>query len=378
MTERRIRVLHCVGSMDRGGVETWLLRVLRQIDPKRFALDFCCFSGRSGAYAEEIEASGAQIHACQLSPDLLNFNRRFAQLLHEGQYDIVHSHVHLFSGYILWRACRAGIQGRIAHSHNTADARPGTLQRRFYRAWMRHWIQRYANAGVAASTEAGAALFGPNWRFDPRWCTIYCGVDVEPFLDRSDRNKVRAELGCASETLLMGHVGRFDPQKNHTFLIDIAQEVIALYPDSQFVLVGDGVLRPRIEEKVQALGLRKKILFTGLRSDVPALLSAMDLFLMPSHHEGLPVAGLEAQATGLPTVFSENITREACVVPELVTYLSLDLPPHDWAQQLLTMSRREVDAAARRSAFEQRGFAIGASVTQLEALYESLVGANHD
>ncbi len=376
--ERRIRVLHCISSMDRGGVETWLLRVLKQIDLRRFALDFCCLSGKLGAYAEEIEASGAQIHACQLSHDLLGFNRRFTQLMYEGQYDIVHSHVHLFSGYILWQACRVGIQGRIAHSHITADARPDTPQRRFYRAWMHHWIQRYANAGVAASTEAGAALFGPNWMSDPRWRIIYCGVEVESHLDKSDRNRVRAELGCTSETLLIGHVGRFDPQKNHAFLIDIARQVIALHSDSHFVLVGDGVLRPRIEEKVQALGLREKFTFTGLRSDVPALLSAMDLFLMPSHYEGLPVAGLEAQATGLPTIFAENITREACVVPELTTFLSLDLPPHDWAQQLLAMSRREVNAAVRQRAFEQRGFAIGASVMQLEALYESLVGANHD
>jgi glycosyltransferase involved in cell wall biosynthesis len=373
-----MRVLHCIGSMDRGGAETWLMRVLQQVDRERYQLDFCCLSGRPGAYSDEIEVLGGNVHPCGLSRNLPVFDRQFSQILIKGKYDIVHSHVHFFSGYLLRQAYHAGIQGRIAHGHSTTDGRSPTLARRFYRAWMRQWIRRYANGGVAASTEAGVELFGVEEPPSPKWQIIYCGIDLEAFLDTRSPAKTRADLGIAPDSLVVGHIGSFHQPKNHVFIVDLAQELIRCHPLACLLLVGDGPLRPGIEDRVRSLGLHQKVIFTGLRRDVPALLAAMDIFVMPSLFEGLPVAGLEAQAAGVPTFFADTITREAGVIPELVTYLPLTLSPQEWAHQVLARKQHRVDAVLRRAAFEQRGFTIQASTAQLSSLYESLVGRNHD
>jgi len=373
MTGSPIKVLHCIGSMNQGGAETWLMRVLRRIDRQQFHLDFCCLSGQPGAYASEIEALGRKIHPCKASRNLVRFNRDFGRIL-DGGYDIVHSHVHYFSGYLLWRAKAAGVRGRIAHSHTTLRQRNPSLGRIAYLIWMRNWIHKYANAGVAVSHGTAQTLWGRDWQQDNRWRVIYCGIDLpDPHL-ASPRDQVRQALGISPTHLLVGHVGNFYESKNHKFLVDVAHAMVRRNPRTSFLLVGDGPLKERIEGEVQRMGLEDHFIFAGLRPDVPRLLSAMDLFLMPSRYEGLPIAGLEAQAAGLPVVFSDAITREACVVTELVTYLSLDSPSDEWASQLLALAGRRMDAINCRAAFQRKGFSIEASVNQLAVLYRSLVG----
>lgn len=371
---RPVRILHCVGAMNRGGVETWLMQVLQHVDRRQFAMDFCCLSGEPGVYAPEIEALGGQVHTCRLTKNVISFSREFEKLLRSQRYDVVHSHVHSFSGFVLWRANRCGVSGRIAHSHNTSEPKAPRGVRRLYKAWMFRLLERYANAGIAASGEAGAALFGAGWRANSRWQIIRCGVDLAPFLAASEwRSCVRASLGLPADAFVVGHVGRFDKQKNHDLFVQIAAEAVKLAPHSYFLLVGNGILKPEIEAKVGSLGLSQRFVFAGLRGDVPQLLNAMDVFLMPSLYEGLPVAGLEAQAAGLPVVFSDTITSEAAVLPEMVSYLSLNQSPAQWAAAVVRAdAQTRPDAERRQRAFAAGGFSIDASVQSLTKLYAAL------
>ncbi len=370
MSKAPIRVLHCVGSMDRGGAETWLMRVLRNVDRSNFRLDFCCLSGRAGAYASEIKALGMEVHLCPLSRNLWDFNQRFRTILTQGQYDVVHSHVHYFSGYILRQAKIGGVPGRIAHSHNSSDGRSLSFSRLVYRKWMQTWIQRYANAGIAVAQETAVSLFGPTWQDDSRWSIVRCGIDLAPFMKTTDRTQVLATLGLPLDSLVIGHIGRFNEQKNHNFLVSLASDLVRTHPAAVFLLIGDGPLRPSIEQKIRNAGIESNFYLAGVRDDVPDLLSTMDVFVMPSLYEGLPVAGLEAQAAGIPCLFSDRITQETAIIHETVRFLPLDAPISIWTHTLLELAgAKRVDAATRAEAFDRTGFSIERSARQLCEMY---------
>ena len=243
MSTKTVRVLHIIGAMDYGGIETWLMHVLRHINRTKFQFDFCYTKPEPGAYALEIEALGGRMVACLLKKsNPLSFARRFRSVLREGRYDVVHSHVHHFSGFVVRLAHQEQVPVRIAHCHNTSDGKGSGPSRILYHALMKHWIRKYATHGLAASQDAARALFGPNWQSDPRFRVLHCGIDLEPFRQEVSREPVRQELGIPLDAPVVGHVGRFVPQKNHTFLLEIAAEVVKLRTEVRFLLVGDGPL----------------------------------------------------------------------------------------------------------------------------------------
>jgi len=334
-----VRVLHVVGQMKRAGIETWLMQLLRNMDRSRVQQEFLACHPGAGDYDPEIRSLGSDVIPCVGPSHPFRFGRRLLGILRERKYDVVHSHVHHYSGFVLGIARHAGVPIRIAHSHSDTsreDEDAGPL-RRVYLASMKAAIRRHGTRGVAVSEVAAAALFGPRWRDDPRWGVMHCALDYSAFRAPIDREAVRAELGLPAGALAVGHVGRFDQGKNHGFLLRIAVDVLRREPQACFVLVGEGPLRQSIEAEAARLGIRDRVLFTGVRVDVPRLLLACDLFLLPSLYEGLPLVGLEAQAAGLPIVLSDNITRELAVVPSLFAWRSLAEPTEAWAETVVTM-----------------------------------------
>lgn len=334
-----IRVLHVVGGMNRGGIETWLMHILRYIDRERFCMDFLVHTIQPCAYDDEIRALGSQIIPCLHHKQPWSYARNFKRSLREhGPYDVVHSHVHHYSGYVLRLAQQTGLPVRIAHSHSDTSPRQAQagLLRRGYLTLMKRWITHYATVGLAVSRQAAMALFGPAWEADPRWQILHYGIDLTPFQGHVDSVAVRAELNIPAEAFVIGHVGRFVEVKNHTFLVDISAEVAKREPQMHLLLVGDGPLRPAIEQKVAQAGLADRVVFAGLWSDVPRLMrGAMDVFVLPSFYEGLPLVGIEAQAAGLPVILSDAITEEVDKVKPLVRRLSLSQPASGWAEAVL-------------------------------------------
>lgn len=337
----KIKVLHVLGGLDRGGVETWLMHVLRHIDRDRFQLDFLVSTTRECAYDREAKALGSLIIP---NPDphnpllyALNFMRNYRKY---GPYDIVHSHVHHYSGFVLFLSRILGVPIRIAHSHNDTRVAESnnSIFRKIYLHLMKKMINTCATHGIAASSLAAEDLFGMDWERDQRWKVLHCGIDLEPFKKVVDRAKIRRELGIPTDAFVVGHVGRFVEQKNHSFLLDIAANVIKSSKDVYFLLVGDGPLRPAMEQKAKVLNIKDKVIFTGVRQDVPDLmLGAFDLILFPSLHEGLGIVLIEAQAAGLHCILSDVIPKEVDICKDLITRLNLTLPITLWADNILRM-----------------------------------------
>lgn len=375
--QRPIRILHVVGGMNRGGVETWLMHVLRHIDRDRFQMDFLVHTEKPCPYDDEARALGSKIIPCLSPSKPWLYGRNFKRILREyGPYDIVHSHVHHFSGYVLYLAKQAGVPVRIAHSHNDTsaiDAKAG-LHRQLYLSLTKWSISWCSTVGLGCSCNAVADLFGAAWKTDTRWQVLDYGVDLKPFYDRVDSIGVRAELGIPADAFVIGHIGRFETQKNHLFLLEIAAEVAKQEQKMHLLLIGDGSLRSDIEQKVVQMGLSDRVTFAGNRSDVPRLmLKAVDVFLFPSLHEGLGLVLIEAQAAGLPCVFSDVVPEEADLVRPLLQRISLSKSASIWAEAVRS-ARSNASAISQRDALaivENTPFNIAASVKKLTEVYEA-------
>jgi glycosyltransferase involved in cell wall biosynthesis len=234
------------------------------------------------------------------------------------------------------------------------------------------WIRRYATAGLAVSAVAGKSLYGARYGRDPRLSVLHSGLDLGAFDGTGDRHAVRAELAIPDDAPVVGHVGRFHEQKNHAFLVDVAERVCKAMPDVRFLLVGDGSLRAGIEADVARRGLSSNFIFAGNRRDVPRLmLGAMDSFVLPSRYEGLPLVLVEAQAAGLPCIASTAVTSEADIVPGLVQHLDLALPLERWAEEVVksVSSAPPVSRAAALDIVKQTDFSIDQCVRRLLEVY---------
>jgi len=374
---KSIRILHVVGGMNRGGLETWLMHVLRNIDRDRFQMDFVVHTEKPCPYDDEARVLGSKIIPCLSPSKPWLYGRNFKRILREyGPYDIVHSHVHHFSGYVLYLAKQAGVPVRIAHSHNDTsaiDAKAG-LHRQLYLSLTKWSISWCSTVGLGCSCNAVADLFGAAWKTDTRWQVLYYGVDLKPFYDQVDSIGVRAEFGIPADAFVIGHIGRFETQKNHLFLLEIAAEVAKQELKMHLLLIGDGSLRSDIEQKVVQMGLSDRVTFAGNRSDVPRLmLKAVDVFLFPSLHEGLGLVLIEAQAAGLPCIFSDVVPEEADLVRPLLQRISLSKSASIWAEAVRS-AKSDASTISQRDALavvENTPFNIAASVKKLTEVYEA-------
>jgi len=373
-----IRVLHIVGAMNQGGVESWLMALLRHADRSEIAMDFMVHTSRPAAYDSEITARGGCLLPCP-SVHRPGYIREFNEALRSREpYDVLHSHVHWFSGVTTTLARRRGIRLRIAHSHSNsslAEASAGPLRgayRAVYRSVMRRGMLSSATHLLAASGSAACALFGANWQEVPRARVLYCGVDFAPFapVDAArDRASARREFGIASEEIVLGHVGNLHGPKNHRFLAAIAACAGQRQSGVRVLCAGGGPLREEIQTFFKNAGVRA--IFTGPRSDIPRLLRAMDVFVFPSLYEGLPLAVVEAQATGLPCVVSEEVTREVDVVSGLIRWLPLSAGADTWADAVLEAAGQPAQSVGGLRAMRRSPFSVETSFEHMRSIYHS-------
>lgn len=372
---RKIRVLHALGRLGAGGVETWLVHALRRIDRGRFQLDFVVSTDEPGAYDEEVRALGGRVLPCMNPHRPWTYARALLRILEEhGPYDAMHAHLHHFSGLDLWAANRAGVPLRICQSHidSSADDRLSSLPRKGYLAFARAMISQQATHLLAVSEQAGRALYGDAGLKDPRYDLMRCGVDFERFAAPVDREQLRRQLGIPEGAKVLGTVGRLAPQKNHAFLLAVASELVRRDRSWQLVMVGDGPLRARLHARAFTLGLRGHVIWAGARTDVENVLPALDAFVFPSLAEGLALAPLEAQAAGVPCLYSEAMPLEAGVVDGLVRRLPLSAGVLGWADAIEAAITSPSRPSPTRALAQMRlsPFDIDASTGALEALYE--------
>ncbi len=333
MARKCVYILHIFGRMSRGGAELRTLDIMRNIDRERYRLAYCVLSGREGVLDGEIRALGGEVFYRRLG---LKFPGSFRELLREGRYQVVHSHVHHFSGYVLRLASLEKVPVRVAHFRSSEDGHYNKegVARRFQRMLMKNWINQYATHIVAVSEGAMRGAWKEGWSGDDRCSVIYNGLDLRRFCGPSDRSGVREEFSIPVDGQVIIHVGRFSEAKNHLRLVDIFSRIRHRNRRAHLLLVGGGQDRVErgVREKVRLLALEANVVFAKERADVARLLKAGDLLIYPSIWEGLPGVILEACAAGIPILASDLPgTKEIAEHFSSVRLLSLCNSDEIWA-----------------------------------------------
>ena len=355
------RILHVVTYMGRGGLETMIMNYYRQMDRTKVQFDFLVHRDFRADYDDEIEQLGGRIYRIGR---LIPWSRAYQRALDaffaaHPEYRVVHVHQDCLSAVILKAAQKHGVPVRIAHSHNSSqDKNLKYLIKLYYK----RQIPTYATALFACGKDAGDWMFGGK-----PYTIVNNAIDAAQYSYSHVRAmEMRRSIHIAEDAFVIGHVGRFSPVKNHTFLLDVFGELYSADKHAVLMLVGDGELRKSMEDKAKAMGLEDRVLFTGMRSDVCDLMQAMDVFVFPSLYEGLPVSLVEAQAAGLPCVIS-NCVPDACMLTDLVQRVSLEGSAHKWAERIL--AARETVRRDRCDEIAAAGFDIVSNAAWLQQYY---------
>ena len=362
-----LRVLHSVSNMARAGIETMLMNYYREIDRSRIQFDFLANKPVPGEYDAEIREMGGRVFVSPgLNPLRFPQYRRFmADLLHSNpEIKIVHAHNEAMGYYALKSAKDAGIRVRIAHAHNTQIIRDYKYPLKMI---CKQLLPGAATDYWSCGRDAGIYYYG-----DQRWKAsgfiLHNAIDVSRFAFRQEERERLRQLHGLENCFVIGHVGRFNVQKNHTRLLDIFAEVTKTVPDARLALIGTGELEQAVKEKAQAMGIQDKTLFLGQMSDVSGWYKAMDCFVLPSLFEGLPVVGIEAQAAGLPCIFSDRVTDEVLLSPG-ARRVSLQAGDAEWAGEILAAGQSETERAQGTDIVRQAGYDIHTEARKLQEIY---------
>ena len=342
-SDNKLRVLHITEMMQAAGIESFIMNVYREIDRDKIQFDFFITRNEKEFYDDEIFCLGG----LKYTVDCKNSFCILTKVLHESwllyvflrkkKYRVVHIHsgTPLRVFYLLAAKC-AGVPMRIYHSHSAEVKGPHRFMKLKKQVFflLRKFFIFWGTDFFACSTEAGIWMYPKCILTSKRFQLINNGIDIDKFqFNQVQRNVVRDRL-CLDNKLVFGHVGRFNDQKNHIFLLEVFKEILVRNSESFLLLIGNGELLDSVKKYTKKLGIEKNVMFLGVRQDVNELLMAMDSFLLPSNYEGLPVVGVEAQVSGLPVFFSDVITRDV-LLSDKVRYISLTDTPSAWASIIL-------------------------------------------
>jgi glycosyltransferase involved in cell wall biosynthesis len=363
-----VRVLHLFTILNRGGAETNVMNYYRKLDKSKFQFDFVVHREEKGAYEDEILALGGKIFRfSNIHPlKLRSYKQQIRQFFEEHHYSIIHGQCSELGYFFYKEAYNRGVPVIIAHGHSSNPKLDLKLiLRNFLKVRMRSYINNYFSCG----NDASIWLFGE--KLAVKAFVMKNAIDTIKFAFRySESLKIKKKIN-ADDTKNIVHVGNFTEPKNHQFLIAVFNELLQKDCNQKLFLVGDGGLKFQIQEKVKKLGIEQKVIFLGSRNDVNELLQAMDVFLFPSLFEGLPVSLVEAQASGIQCVISDGIPKEAILIPENVTVISLEESAVQWANKIHVLNQFDKKDVSQRIIDE--GYDIDANVRILEEKYTALL-----
>ncbi|MCO1600976.1 glycosyltransferase family 1 protein [Desulfosporosinus nitroreducens] len=347
------RIAQILSKMNSGGIEMVVLNYYRHINRTKVQFDFIVEEGSTIPYRDEIEKMGGKIYLVPSYTDIKEYQRQLISLFKRNDYKIVHVHMNALSIFPLRAAKMAGVPIRIAHNHSTASK--NELKRTVVKYILRPLAKVYPTHFCACSALAGKWLFGKRFYDQGNVKLIPNAIDISKFsFNQEIRNRVRKELNV-EDSFVIGHVGRFMKQKNHNFLVDIFKKIHEIDSTAILLLAGEGELKEEIENKVRMLGLKDSVCFLGVQNNVHELMQGMDIFLLPSLYEGLPVVGVEAQSAGLPCVYADTITEETKIL-DSTEFVSLKESVDKWADKVLHFKdgfeRKKVDEKIIDSGFQ--------------------------
>ncbi len=365
-----IRILHMIGSLNIGGSQSMVVNLHKAIDRSKVQFDYIIDRPGELYFAETIRQLGGKIYEL---PTFKGFNfleiRKSWKTFFKNhpEYRILHSHIRSYASLYLPIAKKAGLK-TIIHSHNTSS---GKGVKAVVKSCLQYGLRKNADYYFACSKAAGKWLFGEKITKQSNYFVLNNAIDVGKYaFSEQSRKKIRDEFNIKDQ-FVVGHVGRFHPQKNHLFLVDVFARVHEKYPNSILMLVGTGELMNLVKEKIAEYKLNDSVIFAGARSDVNELLSAFDVFLFPSLFEGLPVTLVEAQAAGVPCFVSSTITQEVDFANK-IKYIPISDGAEFWANEIMS----SISQNCRLSMYEEikkAGYDIQYTANKLARFYESLI-----
>ena len=370
----QIRILHVVSAMNCAGTENLIMNIYRKIDRNRIQFDFMADNPEKAFFDDEIKALGGKIYYVPRFNGLnyFSYKKAWERFFDEhGEYRIIHGHIESSAAIYLKLAKSRGIT-TISHSHSTRNEL--SVKNIIFKA-VTFPVRYIADYGLACSYDAGISRFGErNVSDKTKFRILKNGIEINQYIfDPEKRNSVRKELGIENK-FVVGHIGRFSAVKNHSFLIDIFQNIHKKNKDSVLLLVGDGELRDQIERKVKLLNLSDKVIFAGVREDVNTLLQAMDCFVFPSFNEGLGIVAIEAEATGLTCFINETLPEEVAINDNVIR-LSLNQSAEEWADSILSY-KYEFNRKEGYKKVAEAGYDIGEVAKAIGDFYISLYKEN--
>ena len=369
MTEP-IRVLQVFAEMNRGGAETMIMNLYRHIDRAKIQFDFIVHTQEKCAFDDEIEQLGGRIYKVPKYVGTNHFAYKNAWknfFMSHSDYKIIHGHVRSTASVYLKIARKYNLTA-IAHSHSISS---GSGIKAVIKNLLQYPIRHISDYFIACSESAGRWLFGDKIVASNKFKILNNAIEIEHFtFNNQVRDTIRKEFSI-EDKYVIGHVGRFHPTKNHEFLIDIFKSVQSKVNNSVLLLIGDGALKESIRMKVRKEKLENSVIFAGVRSDVPDIFQGMDIFVMPSLFEGLPVTLIEAQASGINCVISDAITREVKIT-DRVDFVSLQKSAEEWAEIILKYIGKN-ERTNTSNQIIKAGYDIKSNAKWLEGYYKSIL-----
>ena len=366
----KIKVLYFIDRMRHGGIQQFAVEIVKNMDKKKCEIDFLLLDdGQTYPLENVLKELGVKFYKLKgvwfRTPfDILKQKRALENFFKEHHdYKVVHMHSSSKNFMVLKIAKKYGINIRIAHSHNIGFQSKNKIKI-LIGDLLKKPLKKYATHYFSCSKLAGKWLFGKE-----EVEIIHNAVDYEKFkFNQRRRDELRKELEIEN-CLVIGNVGRFTNQKNHTFLVDIFNEIHKQNENAVLMLVGIGEKEQEIRDKIEKFGLTDCVKFMGFCNNTNELFWCMDIFLLPSLHERLPVVGVEAQCTGLPCFMSKDVITEEAKIVENVKFIELEKTPEEWAEIILSSDLN------RRDTYEElknAGYFIEQTVERLERFYREV------
>lgn len=371
--KKKTKVLIFVDRMRHGGIQQFIVENIKHINKSKLQIDILTLDdGQSYPLEDTIKDLGCKFYKLKgiwiNNPlDYIKYAKAINNFFKEhDDYQVVHMNASSKNFLLLKYAKKYNIPVRIAHSHNI-DFQTKNPIKKLIGNILKLPMRKYATDYFACSTIAGEWLFGKKNIDNKKVKIINNAVDYEKFkYNEKTREKIRKEFNIKKNDLLIGHVGRFTNQKNHTFLIDIFFEITKQNKKAKLIMVGIGEKEEEIKQKVKDLNIEDKVIFAGFRNNINELMQAMDVFLLPSLYEGLGIVLIEAQAAGLPSITSDKVVPQEAKISKLLHYIPLEENEKQWATKILESSLERIDT---KKEMQKKGYLIEQTAKYLEKFY---------
>ena len=369
---KKISILMVLGNTGRGGAQAYVMNILRNIDWSRFQIDIAACGSSPGDFRSEMESLGCRV---QIIPyfkvtNYISYKKAWNKLLSENHYDIVHAHATNAASLFLKLAKKHGCS-TIAHSHSAGYRGSAIVQlvKKIFSRGTKH----FSDDWFACSDKAAIRLYGKNYASSPKYYNIPNAINAEKYLfDNNVRKRIRMQYGIGEDEILYGHVGTFSAPKNHMYLLDIFEVLNKRKSNIRLMMCGEGILMESVKQYAHEIGIYDRLIFTNNVKNVNEHMMAMDTLIFPSVFEGLPVTIVEAQATGLPVVMSDVITREVDLT-DVVSRCSLQSPLYKWADTIEKCCVEIDNRQKYNKLIIDSRFNMNTSIVELMRLYEELL-----